>query len=74
MAGLMFMDCGGYRSLETIRTWLESEGRKLEVINQRGGPARLLALLAEPRLTEPVTVSVVSGGLRTAAHVNEVVA
>jgi anti-anti-sigma factor len=45
LAGLTFMDCGGYRAFVEVRTFLKQRGRSLVLANPRGEPARLLALI-----------------------------
>jgi anti-anti-sigma factor len=46
LSGLEFLDCCGYRALETARLILELRGGSLVWHGQIGQPARLLRLLA----------------------------
>ena len=53
LADLTFMDCGGYRSLESSQLVIERDGRTLSVRGQTGEPARLLKLIAELETSNP---------------------
>ena len=46
LAGVNFMDCGGYGSLTTSRLSVEHDGRVLTTRGQVGQPARLFELIA----------------------------
>lgn len=46
LAGVTFMDCGGYGCLVTCRLVLEGSGRTLTLRGQTGQPARFLAMMA----------------------------
>ncbi len=47
MAGLTFMDCGGYGGLVAARRVLQQRGLTLSIRNQVGAPARLLDQIAQ---------------------------
>ena len=53
LAGLTFMDCGGYRSLVASRLVIEQQGRTLSVRGHTGEPARLLNLITEVETSNP---------------------
>ncbi len=46
LAGVTFMDCGGYGSLATTRLAIEGAGRTLTTRGQTGQPGRLFDLIA----------------------------
>ena len=52
LAGVTFMDCGGYGSLVASRLVLEQAGRALTITGPTGQPARLLDRIAAMERTD----------------------